>query len=108
MSRPRSIYVVFIFFIFNLIFIVIYHITSFGIIQTLRNAVLGENLPLPPPLQRSLMLAICPLPLLRNEIFDPPPPPLSIENKGNNPRYISKRCFNTQLMWPKKLSLTSL
>ena len=75
MSRPRSIYVVFIFFIFNLIFIVIYHITSFGIIQTLRNAVLGENLPLPPPLQRSVMLAICPLPLLRNEIFDPPPPP---------------------------------
>ena len=66
-----------------------------GIIQTLRNAVFGENLPLPPPpLQRSVTLAICPLPLLRSEIFDPP---LLIENKGNNLRYISKRCFNTQL-----------
>ena len=39
---------------------------------------------------------MCPLPLLRNEIFDTP---LVIENTGNNLRYISKRCFNTNHMW---------
>ena len=116
MSRPRSIYVVFIFFIFNLIFIVIYHITSFGIIQTLRNAVLGENLPLPPPLQRSVMLAICPLPLLRNEIFDPPPPPppCRLKIRAIIPGIYQKDvlthnlCDFTDQNRTKKLSLTSL
>ena len=50
-----------------------------GIIQTLRNAVFGENLSLSlPPLETKSLL---------------------IENKGNNFRYISKRCFNAQLMW---------
>ena len=44
----------------------------FGIIQTLRNAVFDENLTLPHSLVES---AKCPLPLLRNEIFDIPSPP---------------------------------
>ena len=49
--------------------------SSLGIIQTLRNAVLGENSPPPSPLSRSVTLVICPLLLLRNEIFDTLPPP---------------------------------
>ena len=70
--------------------------STVGIIQTLHNAVFGKNLPPPSRLVTVRnMLAICPLPLLRNESFDPL---LLIENKGNNLRYIAKRCFNTQLM----------
>ena len=52
---------------------------------------------LPPPLVTVRNVSNMSLPLLRNEIFEPPLL-LLIENKGNNLRYISKRYFNTQLM----------
>ena len=50
----------------------------------LRNAAFGENLPLPPPVTARSVNNMSPL--LRSEIFDPPPP-LLIEN----------RCFNHNL-----------
>ena len=73
---------------------------SFGIIQTLCNAVFGKDLVLPHPLVMVCNVSNMPLPLLRNEIFDTLPLlplPLLIENTSNNLRYTSKRCLTYNL-----------
>ena len=72
----------------------------FGIIQMLRNAVFDENLTLPHSLVTVRKVSKnAPSLCYVTKSLTPPPLPLLIENTGNNLSYISKRCFNSQLMW---------